>query len=270
MPESNLLPFFTLADGAAAVATGGETTLTSAIIALVTLTAMEIVLGIDNIVFIAILCGRLPEHERNKARVTGLALAMITRILLLLAITWIMGLSKKTLLLLPIVEHNLTAKDLVLLLGGLFLIWKATKEIHAKVEGSHDDHKAGGLAKFWPIISQIIMIDIVFSLDSVITAVGMANDRWVMITAVIVAVLVMLVVSGRIAAFIDRHPTIKMLALSFLLLIGVMLVAESLGQHVPKGYIYFAMAFSLIVESLNLLMRRKIATAAAPKSPGQA
>ncbi len=242
----------TLADSAGAAPHPG---LTGAIIALVTLTAMEIVLGIDNIVFIAILCGRLPENERNKARVTGLALAMITRVLLLLTITWIMGLSEKKLFTLPLLDHEMTAKDLVLLLGGLFLIYKATKEVHAKMEGEHDAQQTKGVAKFWPVIGQIIVIDIVFSLDSVITAVGMANDRWVMITAVIIAVGIMLLVSGRISAFIDRHPTIKMLALAFLLLIGVMLVAESVGQHVPKGYIYFAMAFSLGVEVLNIIVK---------------
>lgn len=240
-----------------APAASAQAGMTGAIIALVTLTAMEIVLGIDNIVFIAILCARLPEKERNKARVVGLALAMITRVLLLLGITWIMGLSKTTLFTLPVLNHELTGKDLILLLGGLFLIYKATKEIHGKVEGSHEDHKAGGVAKFWPVIGQIIVIDIVFSLDSVITAVGMANQIWVMVTAVIVAVCVMLLVSGRIAAFIDRHPTVKMLALAFLLLIGVMLVADGLGQHVPKGYIYFAMAFSLGVEFLNMVVRGK-------------
>lgn len=240
-----------------APAAGAQAGMTGAIIALVTLTAMEIVLGIDNIVFIAILCARLPEKERNKARVVGLALAMITRVLLLLGITWIMSLSKTALLTLPVLNHELTGKDLVLLLGGLFLIYKATKEIHGKVEGSHEDHKAGGVARFWPVIGQIVVIDIVFSLDSVITAVGMANQIWVMVTAVIVAVLVMLLVSGRIAAFIDRHPTVKMLALAFLLLIGVMLVADGLGQHVPKGYIYFAMAFSLGVEVLNMFVRGK-------------
>ncbi|HEX2836720.1 MAG TPA: TerC family protein [Phycisphaerales bacterium] len=240
-----------------APAAGAQAGMTGAIIALVTLTAMEIVLGIDNIVFIAILCARLPEKERNKARVVGLALAMITRVLLLLGITWIMSLSKTALFTLPVLNHELTGKDLVLLLGGLFLIYKATKEIHGKVEGSHEDHKTGGVAKFWPVIGQIIIIDIVFSLDSVITAVGMANQIWVMVTAVIVAVLVMLLVSGRIASFIDRHPTVKMLALAFLLLIGVMLVADGLGQHVPKGYIYFAMAFSLGVEVLNMVVRGK-------------
>ncbi|MFO0830248.1 MAG: TerC family protein [Phycisphaerales bacterium] len=251
---------FTLAESVPTTAAPG---LTGALIALVTLTAMEIVLGIDNIVFIAILCGRLPELERNKARVTGLALAMVTRVGLLYTITWIMGLSEKKLFILPLLNHEMTAKDLVLMLGGLFLIYKATKEVHTKMEGEHDAHKAGGIAKFWPVIGQIIVIDIVFSLDSVITAVGMAQDRWVMVAAVIIAVGIMLVVSGRISAFIDRHPTIKMLALAFLMLIGVMLVAESVGQHVPKGYIYFAMAFSLGVEVLNILVKSKHAKKAA-------
>jgi predicted tellurium resistance membrane protein TerC len=230
----------------------------SAIIALVTLTAMEIVLGIDNIVFIAILCARLPEEQRNKARVVGLTLAMITRLLLLFALTWIMGLDKHVLFTLPVLDHGITGKDLVLLIGGLFLIYKATKEIHGKVEGGHDDLTTKKVtAAFWPVIGQIIVIDIVFSLDSVITAVGMvpADQKWVMVAAVVIAVAVMLMVSGKIAAFIDRHPTVKMLALAFLLLIGVMLVADGLGQHVPKGYIYFAMAFSLGVEVLNMVVR---------------
>ncbi len=227
-------------------------------VAFVTLTAMEIVLGIDNIVFIAILCGRLPEAEREKARVFGLALAMITRIALLFTVKWVMGLSKKVLFTLPIIEHGFTGRDLVLLAGGLFLIYKATKEIYLKVEGDHDATAAkAGTAKFWPTIWQILIIDIVFSLDSIITAVGMAQSIYVMAAAVIVAVLVMLIVSGKIAAFIERHPSIKMLALSFLMLIGVMLVADSMGQHIPKGYIYSAMAFSLGVEMLNLWRRRK-------------
>ena len=251
--------FFAMLASDAVPAAAGATPLfgPEAAIALVTLTAMEIVLGIDNIVFIAILCGRLPEHERDRARVVGLTLAMVTRILLLLAITWVMGLAKSPLFTIALLDHAFTGKDLILILGGLFLIFKATIEIHNKIESEYDDTKTRGTARFWPVIAQVLVIDLVFSLDSVITAVGMANQVWVMVTAVVISVLVMLAISGRIAAFIDRHPTIKMLALSFLLLIGIMLVADGLGQHVPKGYIYFAMAFSLLVEMLNLLARRK-------------
>ncbi len=230
-------------------------------IAFGSLTAMEVVLGIDNIVFIAILCARLPQHEREKARIIGLALAMFTRVALLFTVSWILGLAKSVLFTMPIIGHGVTGKDLILLCGGLFLIWKATKEIYHKVESEQDaSAKQAGVAKFWPTIGQILVIDIVFSLDSIITAVGMARNIWVMAAAVVTAVIVMLVVSGRIAAFIDRHPSIKMLALSFLLLIGVMLVADSMGEHIPKGYIYAAMAFSLGVEMLNLLSRKKPAS----------
>jgi predicted tellurium resistance membrane protein TerC len=228
-------------------------------VALLTLTAMEIVLGIDNIVFIAILCGKLPPDQREKARVLGLCGAMVMRIALLFTIRWIMGLSSKTLFTLPIVDHGFTGRDLVLLLGGLFLIWKATTEIYHKVEGD-PEHLAGNTSKprsFAATIAQILLIDLVFSLDSVITAVGMANQIWVMAAAVVISILVMLLVSGKISAFIDRHPSVKMLALSFLLLIGVMLVADSMGQHIPKGYIYAAMAFSLGVEVLNIVRKNK-------------
>lgn len=235
------------------------------IAAFFTLTAMEIVLGIDNIVFIAILCSRLPQEQREKARMVGLALAMFMRIALLFTIKWIMGLTGKTLFTLPLLNEAIDGRDLVLLLGGLFLIYKATKEIHSKVE--HEEHIPGdskkGKATFASVIGQIILIDLVFSLDSVITAVGMAQNIWIMVAAIIVSVGVMLAVSGKIASFIDKNPTLKMLALAFLLLIGVMLVAESLGQHISKGYIYFAMAFSLGVEILNMLMKRKAAPPAA-------
>jgi predicted tellurium resistance membrane protein TerC len=229
------------------------------IAAFFTLTAMEIVLGIDNIVFIAILCARLPEEQREKARLVGLALAMFMRIGLLFTIKWIMGLTGKTLFTLPILNEAIDGRDLVLLLGGLFLIYKATKEIHAKVE--HEEHIPGEGTKskttFRGVIGQILVIDLVFSLDSVITAVGMAQNLWIMVAAVVVSVGVMLAVSGKISRFIDKNPTLKMLALAFLLLIGVMLVAESLGQHINKGYIYFAMAFSLGVEGLNMLVKKK-------------
>jgi predicted tellurium resistance membrane protein TerC len=234
------------------------------VIALLTLTALEIVLGIDNIVFIAILSGKLPREQQHKARQTGLGLALITRILLLTTLTVILGLANHELFTIPILEHAFTGKDLVLLLGGLFLIWKSTHEIHKKVEGGEDPTGAGKRASFWAVIAQILVVDLVFSIDSVVTAVGMAQELLIMIAAVIISVGIMLAAAGRISRFIDKHPTMKMLALSFLLLIGVMLVADSLGQHISKGYIYFAMAFSLGVEMLNLAMRRKSATATPP------
>lgn len=224
-------------------------------LALATLTLMEIVLGIDNIVFIAIITGKLPEGQRPAARRVGLFLAMFIRIALLLAISWVMSLTRP---LFEVMGKEFTGKDLVLLLGGAFLIYKATTEIHHKLEGGGPEEaaKAGGLT-FKSAVTQIVMLDIVFSLDSVITAVGMAREIWVMVTAVVISVVVMLAFAGRISAFVERHPTIKMLALSFLLLIGVMLTADGLGQHIPKGYIYFAMAFSLGVEMLNLRMRKR-------------
>jgi len=224
-------------------------------LALATLTLMEIVLGIDNIVFIAIITGKLPEKQRPAARRVGLFLAMFIRIALLLAIGWVMGLTKT---LFTLMEHEFKGKDLVLLVGGLFLIYKATTEIHKKLEGEGAEAVAGGDGvSFKSAVTQIVMLDIVFSLDSVITAVGMAREIWVMVTAVVISVVVMLAFSGKISAFVEKHPTVKMLALSFLLLIGVMLTADGLGQHIPKGYIYFAMAFSLGVEMLNLRMRKR-------------
>lgn len=232
------------------------------LLALVTLTAMEIVLGIDNIVFIAILTSKVEPAKQNRVRLIGLGLAMIFRILLLLTITWVMGLTAP---LFSVLGQEISGKDLILLLGGLFLIAKATMEIHHKIEdGPHapEKRKAAGAA-VGAVIAQIIMIDIVFSLDSVITAVGMARALWVMIVAVVIAVGVMMVFAGPISRFVDRHPTMKMLALAFLLLIGVMLVADGLGQHIPRGYIYFAMAFSLGVEILNMRagLRRRAAQA---------
>jgi predicted tellurium resistance membrane protein TerC len=219
-------------------------------IALLTLTAMEIVLGIDNIVFISILTAKLPLAQRPRARRMGLGAAMLMRIVLLLCLTWVMGL---TAVLFTVLQHGVSGRDLVLLVGGLFLIGKATFEIHERVEGHAGPAAAGGKAvSFGAIIGQIMVLDIVFSLDSVITAVGMAKSIAVMVTAVVVAVAVMLAFAGRVSDFVERHPTVKMLALSFLLLIGVMLVADGLGQHIPKGYVYFAMAFSLLVEMLNL------------------
>jgi len=224
-------------------------------IALATLTFLEIVLGIDNIIFIAILVGRLPPEQRKRGRVIGLGLAMGTRILLLLALTWIMKL-KATLL--TVLGFELSGRDFILIGGGLFLLAKSTLEIHHSLEGVEDTgNPAGGHAKFLSTIIQIGVLDIVFSLDSVITAVGLANDVEIMIAAIMIAVAVMMVASGPISDFVDNHPTIKMLALSFLVLIGVALIGEGLDFHIPKGYIYFAMAFSVMVELLNLRLRRR-------------
>ena len=221
-------------------------------ISLVTLTVLEIVLGIDNVVFIAILAGKLPAGQQNKARQLGLSLALITRILLLLGITWVMQL-KATLF--TVMNHDFTGRDLILLGGGIFLVFKATLEIHEKLEGEEGKGSSKIPPGFAAVITQILLLDIVFSLDSVITAVGMAQQVGVMIAAVILAVIFMLFFAKQISAVIDRHPTLKMLALSFLLLIGVVLIADGFGQHINKGYIYFAMAFSVFVELLNLRMR---------------
>jgi predicted tellurium resistance membrane protein TerC len=239
-------------------------------ISLVTLTVLEIVLGIDNIIFISILAGRLPADQQPRARTMGLGFALITRILLLCSIVW---LTKLTSTLFRAFGQDISGKDLVLLLGGLFLIWKSVHEIHGNMEGEEEHHDAGKkkAVSFVGVIVQIVLIDIVFSLDSVITAVGMAQHIQVMIAAVILAMCVMLVASGSISNFVNRHPTIKMLALSFLLLIGVVLVADGFHQHVSKGYIYFAMAFSFIVEMLNLRMRgkRKLANVTTVTPPPQ-
>ncbi|MBM4381995.1 MAG: TerC family protein [Deltaproteobacteria bacterium] len=224
------------------------------LIALLTLAGLEIVLGIDNIVFISILCGKLPPDQQVKARQIGLGLAMGMRILLLLAISWVMGLTQP---LFSVMSHSFTGRDLILLFGGLFLVAKATWEIHDKLEGeAHGPEGKQATAAFGAILFQIVLLDLVFSLDSVITAVGMASEIAIMIAAVVIAVGVMLVFAGAISAFIERHPTMKMLALSFLLLIGVVLVADGFGQHVSKGYIYFAMAFSLFVEIMNIRIRK--------------
>ena len=248
-------------------------------VSLLTLSALEIVLGIDNIVFIAILVAKLPKEQQPRARQIGLGLAMVMRILLLLAIGWVMRLTD-TLFTIPFFEGEsaaISGKDLILLLGGLFLVGKATYEIHDKLEGpegdAHGAHAspgtgesaAGGAtagrvgAAFGGIIIQILMLDLVFSLDSVITAVGMARRIPVMIAAVVIAVVVMLIFAGRISDFVHRHPTVKMLALSFLILIGVMLTADAFGYHIPKGYIYFSMAFALGVEMLNMRLRKVVA-----------
>jgi predicted tellurium resistance membrane protein TerC len=222
-------------------------------IALGTLTVLEIVLGIDNIVFISILAGKLRVEDRERARKVGLSLAMFIRIALLLSITWVMGLTEP----LFTIGKEISGRDLILLIGGLFLIAKSTHEIHDKLEGAEGHASAKVAASFSAVILQILLLDIVFSLDSVITAVGMVEDVSVMILAVVVAVGVMLVSAGPISDFVERHPTVKMLALSFLLLIGVSLIGEGLDQHIPKGYIYFAMGFSIFVEMINLRVRKK-------------
>ena len=227
-----------------------------ALVSLVTLTAMEIVLGIDNVVFIAILVGRLPVAQQALARRLGLTLALVIRIGLLLTISWIMGLTAP---LFSVLGQEISGRDLILIGGGLFLIFKATWEIYDKMEVEHHKAAAGkGRAQFTWVLAQILVLDIVFSLDSVITAVGMANHIPVMVTAMVLAMLVMLVSAAPIGGFVERHPSVKILALAFLLLIGVMLVAEGMGTHVNKGYIYVAMAFSLFVEMLNLYYRKKV------------
>jgi predicted tellurium resistance membrane protein TerC len=223
-------------------------------IALLTLTVLEVVLGIDNIIFISILAGKLPKRDRERARVLGLSLAMFIRVALLLSITWVMSLTTP---LFALFSREISGRDLILLIGGLFLIGKSTHEIHDSLEGEEGPGTSRGGASFAGTIVQILLLDIVFSLDSVITAVGMAEAVTIMILAVVIAVLVMLVASSPIAAFVERHPTLKMLALSFLLLIGVSLVGEGFGQHIPKGYIYFAMGFSVFVEMINLRVRAK-------------
>jgi len=223
-------------------------------LALVTLTVLEIVLGIDNIVFISILAGRLPEPQAHKARQLGLAAAMVTRILLLLSISWVVGLTQP---IFNILSMEVSGRDLIMFAGGLFLIYKSTHEIHNRLEGEEDHRKVKVAPSFSSVIFQIATLDIVFSLDSVITAVGMANQLWVMITAVIIAVGIMMWASDGISAFVNQHPTVKMLALSFLLLIGFSLVVEAFDVHIPKGYIYFAMGFSVFVEMLNLRMRAR-------------
>ena len=230
-------------------------------IAFAMLTALEIVLGIDNIIFISILVGRLPPEQRDKARRLGLGFAMVSRLLLLFSLSWVMGLTAD---LFTVLGQGISGRDLVLLLGGLFLLYKASHEIFVEVEAREQagppptdaaQLKATGQRMFWGVIGQIAIIDIVFSLDSVITAVGMVEQVWVMMVAMVIAMLVMLYFATPIADFVDRHPTIKVLALSFLILIGVMLVAEGLGQHMDKGYIYVAMSFSLVVELVNMRLR---------------
>ena len=221
---------------------------------LLTLTVMEIVLGIDNLVFISVLTGRLPPALSRRARAIGLSLALLFRIALLATLSWLIGL---TMPLFSAFGHDFSWRDIILLAGGLFLIYKATHEIHRDIEGEHEEAGGAVQAAFAAVVSQIIVIDIVFSIDSIITAIGMAEHLPVMIAAVVIAMLVMFAASGPISQFISRHPTTKMLALAFLLLVGVSLVADGVGFHVPRGYIYFAMAFSAGVEAVNILARRK-------------
>ena len=223
-------------------------------IALASLTAIEIVLGIDNIVFISILAGRLPPAQRDKARVIGLALAMVTRILLLLSLTWLLGLTRP---LFEILDHVVSSRDLILISGGLFLLAKSTLEIHQQLEGGEERVSPAAPKTFMSVIIQIALLDIIFSLDSVITAIGLAKRIPVMVIAIVVAVIMMMIMARSIGSFVDRHPTIRMLALSFLILIGVALIGDGLQFHIPKGYIYFAMAFSLGVEVLNMKLRKR-------------
>ena len=240
-------------------------------LSLLTLSVLEVVLGIDNIIFISILSGKLPVAQQPKARSLGLAGAFVSRVCLLLSITWVMRLTTP---LLTLLGHPLSGRDLILLVGGLFLIGKATTEIHAKLEGPEEGASLKGAGRsLWITVAQIMVIDIVFSLDSVITAVGMADNVSIMIAANVIALAVMLVAAGTISAFVDDHPTIKMLALAFLVLIGTNLVAEGLGQHISKGYTYVAMAFSVIVEMLNIRARKKYAVVdlrgpEMPREPG--
>ena len=224
------------------------------LIALVTLTVLEIVLGIDNVIFISILAGKLPKDQQAKARRVGLGLAMFMRVALLASLAWMV---KLTAPLFTVLGQEISGRDLILLIGGLFLLFKATREIHERLEGEEGHASARVAASFASVITQILLLDLVFSLDSVITAVGMANQLPVMIAAVVIAVAVMMVAAGPVSNFVSAHPTVKMLALSFLLLIGMSLVAEGLDFHIPKGYVYFAMGFSVLVEMLNLWAQKK-------------
>lgn len=222
--------------------------------ALATLTALEIVLGIDNIIFISILAGKLPQRKQQKARIIGLGLAMISRILLLFSLTWIMRLTQP---LFAVMGHGISGRDIILIVGGLFLLAKSTLEIHDKLEGKEGHASGHATSSLMGVLIQIMLLDIIFSLDSVITAIGMANQLIIMVLAVVMAVIFMMFASGSISGFVEKHPTIKVLALSFLLLIGMTLVADGLGLHIPKGYIYFAMAFSIFVEMINLRIRKR-------------
>jgi predicted tellurium resistance membrane protein TerC len=223
-------------------------------IAFLTLTVLELVLGIDNVIFISILSGKLPDNQQQKARYIGLTLALVMRIGLLFSLTWVMGLTEP---LFTILSQKVSGRDLILLLGGLFLIGKSTHEIHGSLEGEEGHASKKTYPSFMSVIIQIMLLDIVFSLDSVITAVGMVDNIWIMIAAVVVSIIAMMAFAGPIGGFVQRHPTVKMLALAFLLLIGVTLIAEGFHQHISKGYIYAAMAFSVFVEFLNLRLRKK-------------
>jgi len=225
-------------------------------IAFLTLVALELVLGVDNVIFISILAGKLPLEQQQRARTTGIMLAVITRVMLLLSLSWIISLTEP---LFTVLHFEISGRDLVLIAGGLFLLWKSVHEIHQKLEGEEGHSSAKVRASFWSVIFQIMLLDIVFSLDSVITAVGMVDHIAIMIAAVVIAAGVMVFTAGPLSHFVEQHPTIKMLALSFLLLIGFTLIVEGLHQHIPKGYIYFAMGFSVLVEMLNLRLRAKSA-----------
>jgi predicted tellurium resistance membrane protein TerC len=226
------------------------------LVALVTLSVLEVVLGIDNVIFISILAGKLPPEKQERARRIGLMAAMGMRILLLMSIAWIVRLTQP-LFTLPIVDHPVSGRDLILIIGGLFLLFKATREIHDKLEGEEGHVSARVAPTMGAVITQIMLLDIVFSLDSVITAVGMADELSIMVAAVVIAVAIMMFAAGPVSAFVDAHPTVKVLALSFLLLIGCSLVAEGFGVHIPKGYVYFAMGFSVFVEVINLRASKK-------------
>lgn len=223
-------------------------------IAFLTLTVLELVLGIDNIIFVSILSGKLPAEQQPKARFLGLSMALVMRVILLFSLTWVMSLTEP---IFTVVGQSVSGRDLILIIGGLFLIGKSTHEIHGGLEGEEGEGSRKVYASFASVIVQITLLDIVFSLDSVITAIGMVDNIWVMIAAVVVSIVAMMFFAGTIGAFVQRHPTIKMLALAFLLLIGVTLLAEGLHQHISKGYIYFAMAFSVFVELLNMKLRKK-------------
>jgi predicted tellurium resistance membrane protein TerC len=222
-------------------------------IAFITLVALELVLGVDNVIFISILASKLPQEQQQRARTMGIMLAVITRILLLLSLRWIVGLTDT---LFTVLDFDVSGRDVVLFVGGLFLLWKSVHEIHQKLEGEEGRSSAKVKAAFWSVIAQIMLLDIVFSLDSVITAVGMVDEIVIMVAAVVISAIVMVFTSGPLSHFVERHPTVKMLALSFLLLIGFTLIVEALHQHIPKGYIYFAMGFSVFVEMLNLRLRK--------------
>lgn len=226
----------------------------SAWAALITLTLLEIVLGVDNIIFISILTGKLPPERQPSARIIGLALAMIMRILLLFSLTWLMHLTKP---LFSVFSHVVSGRDIVLIAGGLFLLGKSTLEIHDSLESAEEHEEGKARVTFLSVLMQIMVLDVVFSLDSVITAIGMSDRLIIMVLAVVIAVVFMMLAAARVSAFVDGHPTVRMLALSFLLLVGLTLIGDGMGMHIPKGYVYFAMAFSVLVESLNLRAKRK-------------